>query len=72
MMTFLKAQADILPQDFEETLNALFASLFGAPQSVPGILDTLIHNLADILPEAYRDIERGETLCSCGSRNPMH
>ena len=72
MMTFLKAQADILPQDFEETLNALFASLFGAPQSVPDILDTLIYNLINILPEAYRDIERGETLCSCGSRNPMH
>lgn len=71
MMTFLKAQADILPQDFEETLNALFTSLFGAPQSVPDILDTLIYNLINILPEAYRDIERGETLCSCGSLNPM-
>ena len=64
MAAFLKAHADILPRDFEETMNTLFASLFASPQSVPAILDTLIQNLTDILPEAYRQVQRGEAL-SC-------
>ena len=64
MAAFLKAHADILPRDFEETMNTMFASLFASPQSIPAILDTLIQNLTDILPEAYRKVQRGEAL-SC-------
>lgn len=62
MVQYLKRKAAILPPDFEETLNDLFANLFSEPQAVPGILDRLTGNLRDILPESYSWIERGEII----------
>ena len=62
MVSYLKAQASVLPPDFEETLQSLLANLFTEPQAVPGILDRLVRNLLSVLPEAYAQVERGETI----------
>lgn len=62
MISILESQATILPQNFEENLNLLFANLFTNPQSIPDILDVILEELRLVLPEEYFEQNREEFL----------
>lgn len=53
MASYLSSQAELLPKNFEFLLNQLFSSLFTEPENISNILDEMLQNLLQVLPQPY-------------------
>lgn len=49
MLTILKSQVDILPNNFEETLNNAFANMFTNPDRFLNAMDGMVQSLMEVV-----------------------